>query len=167
MATTTRQIHVPRVPLYYFALTLIPIVSVLLLKYFGLMAVARLGVIALIAAALALGVLARPRFGVYFMMVYIFAGLSLYAPGPAAAAIIDSTLEGVSKPDPAIFTPAIDALGFEPASVLYVGDTVHADVVGATNANMQAVQLDPFDQHHDFDHARLPDLSALEAVLAR
>ncbi len=87
-------------------------------------------------------------------------------PLPSVAAIVDSTLVGISKPDPAIFTPALDALGLDPATVLYVGDTVHADVVGATNAGMQVVQLDPFDHHHDFDHARLEDLAKLVDALA-
>lgn len=84
---------------------------------------------------------------------------------PVVAAIIDSALVGVAKPDPAIFTPAIHALGLPPERCLYVGDTVHADVGGATAADMQVVQLDPFDQHADMDHERLPDLSALVDVV--
>ena len=87
-------------------------------------------------------------------------------PLPTVAAIVDSTLAGVAKPDPAIFTPALDALNIDPAKVVYIGDTVHADVVGATNAGMQVVQLDPFDQHTDFDHARMRDLDELVAALA-
>lgn len=86
-------------------------------------------------------------------------------PLPSVAAIVDSTLVGVAKPDPAIFTPALDALGRDPATVLYVGDTVHADVVGATNAGMQVVQLDPFDHHADYEHARMVDLDQLVATL--
>ena len=87
-------------------------------------------------------------------------------PLPSVAAIVDSTLVGVAKPDPAIFTPALDALGFDPAAVLYVGDTVHADVAGATNAGMQVVQLDPFDDHADFDHAKLVDLDQLVTTIS-
>lgn len=88
-------------------------------------------------------------------------------PLPSVAAIIDSTLEGVSKPDPAIFTPALRALGRQPDRVLYVGDTVHADVAGATNAGMQVVQLDPYHHHADFDHARMETLDDLVEALAR
>ncbi len=87
-------------------------------------------------------------------------------PLPSVAAIVDSTLEGVSKPDPAIFTPALTALGLPPERVLYVGDTVHADVAGATNAGMQVVQLDPYDHHADFDHARMENLDQLVEALA-
>ncbi|MGH1491039.1 MAG: HAD family hydrolase [Acidimicrobiales bacterium] len=87
-------------------------------------------------------------------------------PLPSVAAIVDSTLLGIAKPDPAIFTPALDALGLDPQQVLYVGDTVHADVIGATNANMQVVQLDPFQHHSDFEHARLENLAQLVQALA-
>lgn len=88
-------------------------------------------------------------------------------PLPAVAAIVDSTVAGVAKPDPAIFTPALDALGHDPSTVLYVGDTVHADVHGATRAGMQVVQLDPFDDHAPFEHARLADLRELTVALGR
>ncbi len=86
-------------------------------------------------------------------------------PLPSVAAIVDSTVVGILKPDPAIFAPALDALGVEPARALYVGDTVYADVDGALAAGMQVVQLDPFDDHVDFDHARLPDVAAVEDAL--
>ena len=86
-------------------------------------------------------------------------------PLPSVAAIVDSAIEGVSKPDPAIFTPALSALGHDPARVVYVGDTVHADVEGATRAGMQVVQLDPYDHHTDYDHARLTDLAQFVDVL--
>ncbi len=88
-------------------------------------------------------------------------------PLPSVAAIVDSTIEGVAKPDPAIFRPALDALAIEPERVLYVGDTVHADVRGATAAGMQVIQLDPFDHHRGFDHARCRDLAELRTLLGR
>lgn len=88
-------------------------------------------------------------------------------PLPEVAAIVDSTLEGVAKPDPAIFMPAIDALAIDPQAVVYVGDTVHADVHGAINAGMQVVQLDPFDHHTDFEHSRMRDLDQLIDALGR
>ncbi len=84
---------------------------------------------------------------------------------PRVAAIIDSSLVGVAKPDPAIMAPALHALGLPAETVLYVGDTVHADINGATNAGMQSVQLDPFDHHAAYDHARVPDLAALNTIL--
>jgi len=86
-------------------------------------------------------------------------------PLPGVAIVVDSQLVGVAKPDPAIFLPALQALGTEPARTLYVGDTVHADVHGATAAGMPVVQLDPYDLHADFHHARLPDVAALADLL--
>jgi putative hydrolase of the HAD superfamily len=86
-------------------------------------------------------------------------------PLPSVVCVVDSTVVGVSKPDPAIFTPALTALGVKPSQALYVGDTVHADVVGARAAGLQVVQLDPYGLHADFDHHRLADLAALAAWL--
>jgi FMN phosphatase YigB (HAD superfamily) len=84
---------------------------------------------------------------------------------PSVAAIVDSGVLGIAKPDPRIFAPALEALGTAAARTLYVGDTVHADVHGATAAGMPVVQLDPFDHHAQHDHWRLPDLVALASHL--
>ncbi|MGF1597995.1 MAG: HAD family hydrolase [Acidimicrobiales bacterium] len=86
-------------------------------------------------------------------------------PCPSVAVVVDSGVIGIAKPDPAIMAPALDALGLPCEEVLYVGDTVHADVVGATNAGMQVVQLDPFDHHVDYGHTRLPDVDTLVRLL--
>jgi putative hydrolase of the HAD superfamily len=76
-----------------------------------------------------------------------------YAPDgqdPAAAGVrvgvvVDSAVVGVAKPDPAIFTIALDALGV-PASrtVLHVGDSLRYDVAGALAAGLQPVHFDPY-----------------------
>jgi putative hydrolase of the HAD superfamily len=55
--------------------------------------------------------------------------------------VIDSSLVGVEKPDPAIFHAALDALGISPAEALYVGDLYEVDVVGARAAGIEAVLL--------------------------
>ena len=90
-------------------------------------------------------------------------GICQIGAGPLTpvAAIVDSTVAQVAKPDPAIFAPALAALDTDPARTLYVGDTVHADVLGATAAGLPVVQLDPLDLHRDHDHWRLPDVGAL------
>ncbi len=94
-------------------------------------------------------------------------GVCQVGPGPlpSVAAIVDSTVVGILKPDPAIFAPALEALNVAADEALYVGDTVYADVDGALAAGMQVVQVDPFDDHADFDHTRLPDVAAIEAAL--
>jgi putative hydrolase of the HAD superfamily len=97
-------------------------------------------------------------------------GICQVGPGPlpGVAIVVDSALVGVAKPDPAIFLPALRALDTTAARTLYVGDTVHADVHGATAAGMPVVQLDPYDLHADFAHARMPDVGALaDLLLAR
>jgi len=57
--------------------------------------------------------------------------------------VIDSSLAGIEKPDPAIFLAALDALGVRPEDALYVGDLYEVDVVGAQAAGIEAVLLAP------------------------
>jgi putative hydrolase of the HAD superfamily len=47
------------------------------------------------------------------------------------------------KPDPGIFLEAVIRLQVSPAEVLYVGDNYFADVIGARNAGLRPVLLDP------------------------
>ena len=86
-------------------------------------------------------------------------------PLPSVSIIVDSGVLGVAKPDPAIFTPALAALGTSAARTLYVGDTVHADVRGAQNAGMPVVQLDPYGYHAHWSHARVADVTVLADLL--
>jgi putative hydrolase of the HAD superfamily len=55
--------------------------------------------------------------------------------------VIDSSLAGIEKPDPAIFLAALDALGVAADEALYVGDLYEVDVVGARAAGIEAVLL--------------------------
>jgi putative hydrolase of the HAD superfamily len=57
--------------------------------------------------------------------------------------IVDSTLAGVEKPDPAIFRPALEALGVRPDEAVYVGDLYDVDVAGARAAGMAAILFAP------------------------
>jgi 2-haloacid dehalogenase len=55
---------------------------------------------------------------------------------------------GVAKPDPAIFTPALQSLGLNPSRVLFIGDSVSSDMPAAANAGMDfcwinSARLDP------------------------
>jgi FMN phosphatase YigB (HAD superfamily) len=47
------------------------------------------------------------------------------------------------KPDVGIFMHALELLGTAPEQTLYVGDNFFADVVGAQNANLTPILLDP------------------------
>lgn len=53
-----------------------------------------------------------------------------------ARCVIVSGIIGVRKPERAIFHAAADGLGVAPAEVLFVGDNIEADIIGAANAGM-------------------------------
>jgi putative hydrolase of the HAD superfamily len=53
--------------------------------------------------------------------------------------VADSGRLGVEKPDRRIFAWVAERLGLEPGSILHVGDSLGADVEGATRAGMHAV----------------------------
>jgi putative hydrolase of the HAD superfamily len=61
--------------------------------------------------------------------------------GPFLSAIVDSRVVGVAKPDPRIYTIALDALGLEPASVMMVGDNYERDIVPPHDLGMQTTWL--------------------------
>ena len=66
--------------------------------------------------------------------------------GIEVGAVIDSAVVGVSKPDPAIFALALDALGMpavDRRTVVHVGDSLRYDVTGAIAAGVRPVHLDP------------------------
>ncbi len=62
---------------------------------------------------------------------------------PYFQAVVISEEAGVAKPDPRIFTPALDKLGVEAGDVLYVGDSVTSDMAAARNAGMDFCWLNP------------------------
>ena len=79
--------------------------------------------------------------------------------GVPVAAVLDSGVVGVAKPDPAMFRLALDALGTAPERTLHVGDTPAADVAGARAAGLHPVLVDPFDHHvHVTDTVRVRHL---------
>ncbi len=82
--------------------------------------------------------------------------------GPLGAArlrVIDSARVGVAKPDPAIFRLALDHLGLPASAVVHVGDSVAADVAGATAAGLTGLHLDPLDRCPDRSHLHLAALA--------
>jgi putative hydrolase of the HAD superfamily len=83
--------------------------------------------------------------------------------GPMAkvAVVVDSEVVGIEKPDPRIFALALAALDLTAERCVYVGDTVHFDVMGARNAGILPFHYDPFRLCPDDDHAHLADLAEL------
>ncbi len=57
--------------------------------------------------------------------------------------VIDSAVEGVSKPDPLIFQEALKRSFLMPDVAVYVGDYYEVDVRGARGAGMTPVLFDP------------------------
>ena len=57
------------------------------------------------------------------------------------ATVVDSARVGFSKPDPAIFRLALDALETSPAAATFVGDSLPRDMAGARGLGMPHVWL--------------------------
>jgi putative hydrolase of the HAD superfamily len=55
---------------------------------------------------------------------------------------VTSASAGARKPDPAIFAPALELAGCEPAEALHVGDTAEEDVEAARAAGIRALLID-------------------------
>ncbi len=72
--------------------------------------------------------------------------------------IFDSHIVGIEKPDPGFFRYALRMLNAAPETTLHIGDLYHVDVLGAWEAGLEAVLLDPFDDWRDYDCIRFPDL---------
>jgi FMN phosphatase YigB (HAD superfamily) len=83
--------------------------------------------------------------------------------------VVDSALEGVAKPDPAIYALATTRLALAPATVLHVGDSWERDVVPTRALGMQSAWLAPLTTPTPAapsDVWRLASLLDLEALLA-
>lgn len=72
---------------------------------------------------------------------------------------------GVEKPDPTFFLRVLDALGVPPDRAAHVGDLYSVDVVGARQAGLTAILVDPNDLSSDRDVARVHDLGDVPALL--
>lgn len=55
---------------------------------------------------------------------------------------VSSAEAGARKPDPAIFEPALELAGCEPAQAVHVGDTPEEDVEGARAAGIRPLLID-------------------------
>ena len=67
---------------------------------------------------------------------------------------------GIKKPDPAIFAPALAAVGAAPERIAYVGDAPE-DILAAQGAGMTPIRLQrdddtESDKAADFRHAKVP-----------
>jgi putative hydrolase of the HAD superfamily len=85
--------------------------------------------------------------------------------GVPMSIVIDSAAVGVAKPNPAIFTIALEACGVAPERVVHIGDAVGADVAGALAAGVRPLHLDPYGFCNDDSHAHVLDLASVAAAL--
>lgn len=83
------------------------------------------------------------------------------------AAVIDSQVVGLKKPDPRVFQLALSALGASPYECVHVGDSVHDDVRGAEAVGLVAVHIDPLGLCNATDHAHFDSLNLFATDLLR
>ena len=76
-----------------------------------------------------------------------------------------SGLEGVEKPDPALFERALRRAGVDAADAAYVGDNPEFDVDPARALGMAPVLIDRRGRFPAHDGARIEDLRDLAAAL--
>ena len=83
-------------------------------------------------------------------------------PGVSMRVVIDSHVVGVAKPDPRIFDHALPHFAeFDPARILYVGDSVTMDITSAGAAGLHPVLVDPYDDHAGADFERVTSVAAI------
>ena len=84
---------------------------------------------------------------------------------PYFDAVFDSHVEKVEKPDPRFFEIALKRSGSERATTVHVGDFYEIDVVGACNAGLSAILLDPAGVNGDRDCLRMRSLDEIASHL--
>jgi HAD superfamily hydrolase (TIGR01509 family) len=83
-------------------------------------------------------------------------------------AMIVSARVGYQKPQPEIFQHALDVTGVAPERALHVGDTPHADVVGALSVGIRPVLIDRYGRYPGAaaEHPGVPIITDLDGLLA-
>ncbi len=76
--------------------------------------------------------------------------------------IVVSHLEGVEKPDAAIFRAALEQMGAAAADTLHVGDSPELDGAGAAAAGVDWIWVD---RHNPANDKAIPDLGRLPAIV--
>jgi HAD superfamily hydrolase (TIGR01549 family) len=76
--------------------------------------------------------------------------------------VVVSERAGVSKPDPAIFSVALQELETDAQGAVMVGDSWKADIAGARAAGIQPIWFNPLRLDHPAGAEPVPELYALE-----
>jgi putative hydrolase of the HAD superfamily len=80
--------------------------------------------------------------------------------------VVTSVEVGWRKPHPKIYTTALNVLGINAESAIFVGDTYVPDFTGPEDAGMRAYLIDPNSRHPIPADRRLPSIFTLPAKLA-
>ena len=75
--------------------------------------------------------------------------------------ICDSCVEGVEKPDRRFFEIALARSAADAGTTMHVGDLYYVDVVGARNAGIRPMLIDPDELYRDYDADRVRSLDEL------
>lgn len=75
--------------------------------------------------------------------------------------VIDSDRAGVKKPDPQIFTMALEAAGIPAERGVMIGDNMEADILGARSVGLQALH---FNVHREPGHGICPIIYDLREI---
>lgn len=78
-----------------------------------------------------------------------------------------SGVEGVEKPDPAIYRLALEKAAVEGDRAVHVGDSPSLDVTPSQEVGMNPVLLDRYDRYPDIHVPRVKSLEDLPAVVAK
>tara|TARA_B100001750_G_scaffold53945_1_gene41020 strand:+ start:7551 stop:8252 length:702 start_codon:yes stop_codon:yes gene_type:complete len=82
--------------------------------------------------------------------------------------IVTSREAGVMKPNPQIFSLALERMETNASNSYYVGDNPESDIQGALNVGMSPVLIDRYNYHMDFVLApRISDLTSLLSLVVK
>ena len=99
---------------------------------------------------------------------YVFSELRMAGLKRFFPVVVCSASAGYRKPDTRIFADALREMKLTESEVVYVGDSTERDVVGASNAGIQAIWIRRHGAHghtEDLpDFIELPDLRGLLAI---
>jgi len=98
--------------------------------------------------------------------VYIIPELRLVGLDSLFETVVISSRYGYRKPDPRLFQQALKEMGLTMTDdVLYVGDNWERDIVGASNAGMQAILIQRSNEQYALHDKTIPILSDLRGLL--
>lgn len=78
-----------------------------------------------------------------------------------------SGFEGMEKPDPGLYSLALERAGVSGASTMHIGDSPKMDVEPARAAGMTPVLLDRYNRYPDAPEPRVSSLTEVPSVLER